>query len=153
GAGTTFTVWLRRAGREADAPAPENRAPVGGGSVLVVEDEPGLRDLLASILEHDGYQVATAGDGRAGIELLEREHYSLVLSDVAMPESSGWDLARAAQEHQPAVPVVFVSGWADTLDPARLAAHGVRGVVAKPFVASDIQAAVAGALANQGPNA
>jgi two-component system capsular synthesis sensor histidine kinase RcsC len=147
GRGTRFTVCLRAAHVPRPAPTPLPLAPAAPARVLVVEDEPGLRQLLAAILRHDGHEVSVAPNGQAGLELLARERFALVLSDVAMPEVSGWDLARAIHEREPQTPVVFVSGWGDTFDPDRLAAHGVCGVVPKPFRAAEVRAAVASALA------
>jgi signal transduction histidine kinase/CheY-like chemotaxis protein len=147
GRGATFTVGLRAAHVPRPAPTPLPLTPAAPARVLVVEDEPGLRQLLATILQHDGHEVTVAPNGQAGLELLARERFALVLSDVAMPEVSGWDLARTIHEREPHTPVVFVSGWGDTFDADRLAAHGVLDVVPKPFRAADVRAAVASALA------
>jgi CheY-like chemotaxis protein len=146
--GSTFTVCLRAAYVPRPVPAPLKPTSSPPTRVLIVEDEAGIRQLLASILERDGHEVVQAADGQAGLELLARERFGLVLSDVAMPELSGWDLARAVHEREPETPILFVSGWGDAFDPDRLAAHGVRGVVPKPFRAADVRAAVASALAS-----
>jgi CheY-like chemotaxis protein len=62
--------------------------------VLVVDDDPDIRDLVGAILEDEGYAVAAAGDGAEGLAAVERERPSVILSDMRMPGVNGWDFAR-----------------------------------------------------------
>jgi len=146
GAGSAFTIRLPRAEAARPEPAPAPPMAARPARVLVLEDDPAIAELLAAILERDGHEVVLAGDGHEGMELLDEGAFAVVLSDVAMPELSGWDVARAVHAREPDTPVVFVSGWGETLDPDRLAAHGVRSVVRKPFCVADVRAAIASAL-------
>ena len=63
-------------------------------TVLVVEDEPTLRETLAEALEAEGYRALQAGDGRSGLSLFRSEHPDLVLLDLMLPELSGLEVTR-----------------------------------------------------------
>lgn len=70
-----------------------------------------------------------------------------MLTDLAMPGGSSWEVAKACRERQPDAPVGLITGFGDQLDPAKLEQHGIRFVVAKPFSSSDLLREVAAALA------
>jgi CheY-like chemotaxis protein len=114
--------------------------------LLLIEDEPQVQAVLAEMLREAGYGVAVASDGIEGIEHCERERVDVVLSDISMPGISGWDVAARLRARHPHIPIGFVTGWGDQLDPERLASAGVDFVVAKPFQAHDILRHVAQAL-------
>jgi CheY-like chemotaxis protein len=106
--------------------------------LLLIEDEPEVQAVLADMLREAGYAVAVAKDGMEGIEHCARARVDLVLSDISMPGISGWDVAARLRARHPHIPIGFVTGWGDQLDPERLAGAGVDFVVAKPFQAQDI---------------
>ncbi len=148
GEGTTFTVRLPGARAVAEPPAGAAPArPARPARVLVVDDEPGVREVLRELLGSEGYTVVDAPDGPAGLALCETAPVDVVLSDVSMPGMSGWELAEACHARFPDVPVGLITGWGDRLDPAELARHGVRFVVAKPFEAAEVLHRVGDALA------
>ena len=112
-------------------------------SVLVVDDETDLAGLLRLLLEGAGYQVATAGDGRAALRLLAEARYDLVLSDVMMPYLDGVGLA-AAMRADPALrdtPLVLMSA---AHAGAQAAPHAA--FLPKPFDIKDVLATVARVL-------
>jgi CheY-like chemotaxis protein len=78
-------------------------------TVLVVEDEPAIREVVADLLEDEGYAVHQAADGLEAIAELEVDHIDLVLSDVRMPRLDGPALARRLRRHGYAMPVVLMS--------------------------------------------
>jgi CheY-like chemotaxis protein len=117
---------------------------------LLIEDEAEVQAVLAEMLREAGYDVAVAKDGLEGIERCERERVDIVLSDISMPGISGWDVAARLRARHPHIPIGFVTGWGDQLDPERLAAAGVDFVVAKPFQAQDMLRHVAQALMRRG---
>ena len=144
GRGTRFTVLLPVA-LETDAAG--ERGIVGlttaskGASevVLLVEDDDAVRGLSKKILERSGYVVMEAGDGRAGLSLIEsrREPIDILVSDVLMPEMSGGELVERALRTRPGLKVLFVSGHAEDV----LVREGVtRGVafLAKPFTPAEL---------------
>ncbi len=87
-------------------------------TLLVVEDEPSIADLLALVLEAEGYRVVLAGDGRAALVRLVEDAYDLVLSDVMLPYLDGLALARAmhADPALRAIPLILMSAVHQPLD-------------------------------------
>jgi two-component system response regulator PilR (NtrC family) len=91
--------------------------------ILVVDDEPAILSLLATVLRERGWDVSEASSGTEGIDLLEQEPYDVILTDLVMPGDSGIDLLRAAKEIHPDVEVILMTGYA-TADTAIEAMRG-----------------------------
>jgi PAS domain S-box-containing protein len=140
GVGTTFKVYLPRV----DAPA-ENmpglaRAPrrvVGSETIMLVEDEAGVRALVRKFLERSGYHVLEASSGDEALREAEKHagHISLLLTDVVLPRMSGSELARRLVEARPDTRVLYMSGYTDDA----IVHHGVlsegAAFLQKPFTA------------------
>ncbi|MBI4512424.1 MAG: response regulator [Deltaproteobacteria bacterium] len=102
-----------------------------GGSILVIEDDPDVRDSVKMALEDEGYRVATASHGKEGLEYLDSyDSPSLILLDLMMPVMSGAEFLAAIRQHpfHAAIPVVILSAWGRAA--ARL--DGIQGFVGKP---------------------
>jgi len=103
-------------------PAPAAAVPGGRETILIVEDEPVLRDMAQVILQDCGYSVLEARSGREALTVWEehRDHIDLVLTDMVMPEGvSGMDLANRLIEAKPDLKIIFASGYSmDDLDTA-----------------------------------
>jgi two-component system NtrC family sensor kinase len=119
---TVFTLELPVAAPAAPAdgvvvtPPPP---PAGGGRrALVVEDEPAVRDFVATLLEETGWRVDTAAGGRPALVLVRETPYALIVSDMRMPDGSGAELYRAAVAHDAALAERFVFITGDTANPA-----------------------------------
>jgi PAS domain S-box-containing protein len=147
GHGTTVWLYLLRAGEsaaaEADAaPAEQTRA---GARLLVVDDDDEVRDITVQLLREAGYRVADAGGGQAAQAALERgDAYDLVLVDIAMAPLNGIETVRQLRQRRPALPVLFITGYADT---STLGTQtGADPVLKKPFSREALAAAVIGAL-------
>ena len=142
GRGTSFTMQFPAAVGEAPVTAAEHR-PVtrGSGRILLAEDEDGLRQLASEVLRGAGYIVAPVPDGQAAIELLDatQELPDLLVTDVVMPRMNGVELARQLRLRNPDIPVLFVSGYAEsaTRDDLRGAE-----VLIKPFLLRELTAKV-----------
>ena len=115
GVGTEFSIYLPRT---SSAPAPtvhEGEGPIRGGTetILLVEDEPAVRQLSREILEGAGYTVRSAADGAAAVTdfAANAGQIDLVLLDIVMPTMSGRQVQERMQEIAPDIPVVFVSGY------------------------------------------
>ena len=90
------------------------RVPMAGSDpvrVLVIDDEPFVRDTLGEILRQQHHQVVVANDGVSGLARFRESRFDLVMTDLAMPGMSGWQVARAVKATRPQVPVVLVTGW------------------------------------------
>ena len=148
GRGTTVTIYLPPAPA---APAAETvdgttlPAPILHASILVVDDDDDVRDLVVTMLEELGYRVTAAEDGRAALDLLSRNRpFDLLLADVAMPGLSGVDVVRAARARGCAPRVLYATGYAD------LGAYGPslegEDMIRKPYRMTDLAARVDRAL-------
>ncbi len=118
-------LFLERSGPDAR----RHEGPV----VLVVDDDPRVRELVLVNLELEGYVVREAGSAAEGLDALDEEAPDLVLLDVMMPQVDGWEMLRRIQErHGPGgIPVVMFSGQADAREEAT--SRGAQGFVGKPF--------------------
>src|SRR5579859_3673063 len=113
GKGTTVTLYLPRAAKEADIPAVgEEASSQGGGIVLLVEDNPEVAEVSASMLQQAGYATRRVADAETALVLLESGEFDLVVSDIVMPgRYDGLELARLLRERKPGLPVLLVSGY------------------------------------------
>ena len=140
GHGTKFRIFLPRLakGRPASAPAAASAARGGHETILVVEDEAELRRLVKRILNHLGYQVFDAGDGKDALEIWrrQRDNIQLLLTDLVLPDGvSGKDIAREMLAQKPGLKVVYASGYsADAAGPDLALQEGVN-FLAKPYLA------------------
>ena len=115
--GTTFEIYLPQAEKALAAPEREPRrvaAPGGSETILVVEDEAGVRQLASEFLRIGGYAVLEASNGVEALELAERHsgRIHLVLSDLVMPRMSGKELAARLQAGRREIRIVFMTGYA-----------------------------------------
>lgn len=118
GAGATFTVCLPRAphsGEVQETAAPSRHAAPGNETILVVEDEDGVRRLLTHILHRRGYKVIEAACGEEALRIFEKRgrEIQLVLTDMVMPKMSGRQLAEHLRSLQSDVKVIYMSGYTD----------------------------------------
>jgi two-component system, cell cycle sensor histidine kinase and response regulator CckA len=117
GRGTSFKVYFPRADAAemvVEMPAPIARKSVGTQTVLVVEDEDGLRELAKRLLQRLGYTVLIAADAAEARRLFEENPtIDLLLTDVVMPGASGPELTRQLIEQRPALKVIYMSGYTE----------------------------------------
>jgi signal transduction histidine kinase len=149
GQGTTVTVYLPRADAQPAAveavTSAEPPAPRRGASILVVDDDADVRELVVAMLEELGYRVTAAEDGRAALDLLRDDAaFDLLLADVAMPGLSGVDVVRVARERGRAPRVLYATGYAD-LGAYRPGLEG-EDMIRKPYRMTDLAARVDRAL-------
>jgi two-component system cell cycle sensor histidine kinase/response regulator CckA len=144
GLGTTFTVDLPAAMEPASTRTPSIGRPVAA-LVLVVEDEPRIRDLIKVVLSRAGHDVVAVAGPHEGLAMLKRQPgLELMLIDVVMPDMNGYDLAIQARVLVPGLRVVFMSGF--TRDLTRHPAQD--RFLAKPFAVESLHDAVQQALSD-----
>jgi two-component system, cell cycle sensor histidine kinase and response regulator CckA len=153
GKGSTFTIYLRRAvlpAAEAEAKPVAASAHVKPGSetVLLVEDEDGVRKLARRILERQGYEVLEAACGADALDLAERhrEPIHLLLTDVVMPAMGGRQLSERLVERRPGTRVLFMSGYTDDQLAPQDRAGAEVAFLPKPFDSKGLTAAVRAVL-------
>lgn len=157
GEGTTFTVLLpaTTSGMEhGPTPAQERRVRDHGyGAILVVDDEPAIRSLLARMLGHLGYRVDAVPDGTSALERYRQARvagtpYDLVLTDLTIPGGMGGrELVAALREIDPHPRVVASSGYAHDPIMAEYQKYGFSAVLPKPYRLADLQRVLANVLA------
>jgi PAS domain S-box-containing protein len=138
GAGTAFHIYLpvaRPPSSSALTSGLGTLAPTNAERILVVDDEPLVRDLSKTVLERTGFQVLSAEDGEQALEIYRREGHTidLVLLDYVMPRLNGAQVLKKLQEIDPEVCVLFSSGYHTDHEIHQLLAAGARGFVAKPY--------------------
>jgi PAS domain S-box-containing protein len=151
GHGTTFKIYLPRVDASAEASAAAQAAsnPVSGSeTILLVEDDEGVQELIRRILERNGYTVLAARRGDEAVQIAEQHAapIDLLVTDVVMPEMSGRELVKRLMALRPTVKVLYISGYADSA----IVRHGVLEADAtflqKPFTPDELARKVRAAL-------
>ena len=102
-------------------------------TVLVVDDDPDLLEVLVIIFEGEGFKVFSAGDGGEAINLVKSKNIDVVVSDIRMPTVGGVELLKQIKQHNPHKPIViFVTGFSDITEKQALEA-GASAIFTKPF--------------------
>jgi two-component system cell cycle sensor histidine kinase/response regulator CckA len=154
GHGTTFTVLLPAAPQPADVTdgAPElmtERPGSHSATVLIADDDETVRNVTRRILEHSGYSVLMAADGREAVELY-REHegaVDIVLLDMTMPHMDGEETFRELRQIDPTVRVLLTSGYNEQDATERFAGKGLIGFIQKPYRPNELVDRIEAALA------
>jgi two-component system cell cycle sensor histidine kinase/response regulator CckA len=143
GGGTTFRMCLPRAAGVPRSILHGQAAVPGEGTetILVVEDEPGLRSLTKRFLQTAGYTVLESANGREAIELLEQyeDVVHLMLTDVVMPGMNGRELATRLAPIRPRMKVLYMSGYTDDAILRHGVLDDVRRFLSKPFTSSELR--------------
>lgn len=116
-------------------------------SVLIVEDDTSLRRVLEFSLEQSGYRVLTACDGSQGIEIFRAEHPPLVITDIAMPGMSGYDVLKTIKEERPETLVIVITAFGSVEKAVEAMKLGAYDYLTKPFGRDELRLVVAKALA------
>lgn len=120
-----------------------------GAPILVVDDEPGIRDLLKDNLEEQGYVCHTAPDGDAALNVLAEQTVQLALVDIMMPGMTGLSLFERVRERYPDLAVIFVTAWDDLNIAVQNLKNGAYDYVVKPVTRKRLQQAVEETLAKR----
>ncbi len=112
--------------------------------VLIVDDEPEIRELLVESFRDHGFETSTAADGRAAISAIERDpsRYRLIITDLQMPGADGLAVLRAAKAANPSCYVVIVTGYASLDSAIQAVRHGAYDYLTKPFSMGQIDVLV-----------
>jgi PAS domain S-box-containing protein len=155
GHGTTFTIYLPQgAGEITNAGQPADTATHDRGTfetVLVCDDDDDVRKLVVDVLELRGYRLLQANGGRSALQVAANHQGSidLLVTDVAMPEVSGIELAAALRKQRPNVRVLYVSGYTENADLLSTPLGADTHFLAKPFLPGDLTRTVTAILEHQ----
>ena len=114
--------------------------PANAPSILVIDDEQGILDTLRILLKNEGFEVATAQGGKAGLEALKNSAPDIVLTDIRMPQVSGIEILAAVKEQDPETPVVLMTAQASLQSAIQAVNSGAFHYVQKPFSNDEIVA-------------
>ena len=115
-------------------------------SILVIDDDPGIRRGLKEILMAEGYAVITAVDGESGLKLLTEQTFDLTLTDLAMPGPGGLEVLNYLVHHQPECPCIIITGYGTIANAVTAMRQGAYDYLAKPVDATELRLVVARAL-------
>jgi DNA-binding NtrC family response regulator len=111
-------------------------------TILVVDDEVMMRQLLEKILGRDGYRVFSAADGEEALAILGREKISIVISDLQMSGMSGFDLLKVLKKDYPYVAIIMMTAYGDTYTVKDALLLGADEYITKPFKSFEISMVV-----------
>ncbi len=149
GRGTSVSISLPLE-RGAEKAAPISKLPAQVPTplrILVVEDEPLVREVLGVYLSEDQHIVTTACNGREGLEKFQAGTFDLVLTDRAMPEMNGDQLAIEIKKLKPKQPLILLTGFGDLMTGAGEQPPGIDLVVSKPFTLNTLRGAISKSVA------
>ena len=152
GEGTSVRVYLPRAPERRRTPRlaafeqpPEQPGEIRGRHILVVDDDPPVREITATMLRTMGAAVAETGSGGSALEALGQEQFDLLVVDFAMPGMNGAELAAICAKKWPQLPILFATGYADL---SALSGVSEERIVQKPFRGGELQRKVGRLLAH-----
>ena len=124
----------------------ESRKLNGSLKILVIDDEPRIRDGCQMILNEEGFEVALASDGNEGVQMIQEEHFDIILVDLMMPGLSGLEVLSLVKERHPDTVVIVITGYATLEHSISAMKRGAFDFVPKPFTPDQLRAVVAKAI-------
>ncbi len=141
--GSRFTLYFPCYISSEDKEINENKTKIistseleGNETILVVDDEVALQDIVSKILHKHGYHVLCADHAKQALQVLETEHVDLLLSDVIMPEMDGFELVEIVKEKYPNIKIQLVSGFTEKKQSSKIDESLVQNMLSKPYKAS-----------------
>ena len=102
-------------------------------NILAIDDQKIIRDLLESIFQGLGHDIKVASSGKEGLAFFQQDGFDLVITDLGMPEMSGWEVSQRVKEIRKETPVVMITGWGVSFDSEKIKEFGVDYLLPKPF--------------------
>ncbi|MBC7230854.1 MAG: response regulator [Actinobacteria bacterium] len=122
-----------------------NKSPEA--KLLIVDDNEGVRHLVARWLERAGFEVREAGDGEEAVEMIRRDTPDIVLADIRMPKLDGIELARIVKSEHPGVKIILMTAYSSPQTIAQARREGVDDYLEKPFTKDQVERIAREALA------
>ena len=114
--------------------------------ILVVDDEPSLREVLSIMLKRAGYFVTSVTDGEEAVELVQKEIFDLVITDLRMPKIDGMEVLKAVKSASPETVVLIITAFATADSAVEAMKHGAYDYLTKPFQVDEVQLIIRNAL-------
>ncbi|WP_321417199.1 response regulator [uncultured Desulfobacter sp.] len=150
GKGSCFTLYfpITKTDSAAASTSVQMEQWKGTENILLVDDEPSILKLGTRILSMGGYQVHTEVNGHAALEYIQKHHdrIDLILSDMAMPKMTGFELAQRLLELPFNIPIIIMTGYSHVLSTARIKEAKIKAVIAKPLFMENLMPAIRKAL-------
>jgi signal transduction histidine kinase len=108
--------------------------------ILVVDDEEPIREMILKMMNRFGYEAATAGNGKEALETLRREPFSILITDIIMPEMDGFELTKAVQAEFPDIHIICMTAHSASYNYTDVVAFGATDYITKPFTVDEIRA-------------
>jgi len=143
GHGTRIVITIPQVAMLAITPPIQRTTPSTPMRILVVDDDEMVRTLVSEFLTIDGHAVTLAEGPEQGLKLISTGHYDLVITDKAMPEMSGEQLALEAKRLDPDLPILMLTGFGEFMNAAGEQPEGIAAVISKPVTMEALRAAVA----------
>ena len=121
-----------------------------GKTVLIVEDDNNIAELLRLYLEKEGYATLVASDGGAGLEQFRQHHPDIVVLDVMMPVMDGWEVCRAIRQTDKKTPIIMLTAKGETTDKVSGLKMGADDYITKPFEMKEVLARIEAVLRRTG---
>lgn len=119
-------------------------------SVLVVDDEPGIREFLQIMLDREGYDVSCAADGKEAINFFKKKRYDVVVADIRMPKVNGFEVLTTIKEISPETNVIMITAYASFESAVESMKEGAYDYITKPFNVDEVKRTIKNALQKKG---
>jgi PAS domain S-box-containing protein len=152
-AGTTFLLRFQAAAAEVRAPAGPVSPPPAPRRILLIDDDLAVRKTLSELLRAVGHAVVEAEGGVAGLKCLGTERVDLVLTDLGMPDLTGWEVARQIRSSHPGLPIILLTGWGEQIEATDERCRLVDRIAGKPVRLQELTASIAELTTARAPSA
>ncbi len=146
--GSKFTIKLpkEKVTLESEKKGMVAEIPDASARILLIDDEAAILELTSEILEGNGHKTVCAHSGKEGIQRSKEEEFDIVITDLVMPDLSGWQVAQAIKKNRANTVVILATGWGTQLDRDRLSRSDIDLLLSKPSKLDDVLQAVKEAL-------
>ncbi|MGB6864758.1 MAG: response regulator, partial [Candidatus Aminicenantaceae bacterium] len=117
--------------------------------ILIIDDEKSILDLLSVVFKKEGYIVETSLSAKTALELIDKEEFDLILTDIKLPQMSGMKILKYAKEKYPAMPVVMITAYGTIKQAIEALKMGAMDYIVKPFNMEELKIIVAQGLENR----
>ncbi len=138
GKGSKITISLPSVKKGVSAEETDEILDKHESKILIIDDEEYILDMLEELLEDQGHKITTSSSTANGLELFKKSNFDIVITDLGMPDMSGWEVAERIKKMNPSISVILLTGWALNLEAEKIKENGVDFTLQKPFSEEDL---------------